>query len=250
MVADAVLLKIKKQDDPSDLPYWERFEIPYKRGMTVASALDSISMNPVTVEGRPTSPPVHEAECRQGACGACTMVINGRVRLACKTLIDDLNWPVTIEPMSKFPIIRDLMVDRKKMFDSLNSFECWVELDCIDEIGCGISKISDKEIEKINAYSSCIMCGACVEACPQVNERMEFSGSFVFARLMAMDIHPSCKNGRNSRFDRCLQKGGISDCVGTGNCAIVCPVGVPLSSCAGALGLRTGLYSMMSFFVD
>ena len=85
----------------------------------VISMLMEIRRNPVTRQGKRVAPVVFHANCLEEVCGSCTMVINGRVRQACTQLAEGLNRPATIEPMSKFPVIRDLWVDRSKMFDAL-----------------------------------------------------------------------------------------------------------------------------------
>ena len=78
-----------------------------------------IRKNPVTLEGKGTTPPVWDMSCLEQVCGICTMVINGRVRQSCSALVDDLllatsGDTITLEPMSKFPNVRDLKVDRSK----------------------------------------------------------------------------------------------------------------------------------------
>src|SRR5437763_15442363 len=107
-----IVLRIKRQENAHSRPYWEEFELPYKVHHNIISMLMEIRRNPITREGKPTSPVVFEANCLEEVCGACTMVINGRVRQACSALSDTVGSPVTVEPMSKFPLIRDLWVDR------------------------------------------------------------------------------------------------------------------------------------------
>ena len=66
------------------------FEIPYRRNLNVISALMEIRKNPVTVDGKTTTPPVWDMSCLEQVCGICTMVIDGKVRQSCSALIDDL----------------------------------------------------------------------------------------------------------------------------------------------------------------
>ena len=65
------------------------------------------------------SPVTWDCNCLEEVCGSCTMLINGRVQQACTALVDNLEKPIVLEPMSKFPVIRDLQVDRERMFDNL-----------------------------------------------------------------------------------------------------------------------------------
>ena len=117
-------VKIQRREREGAAARWETFEIPYRRNLNVISVLMDIRKNPVTVEGKQTTPPVWDMSCLEQVCGICTMVIDGRVRQSCSALIDDLllasgSDTVTLEPMSKFPNVRDLKVDRSKMFDHL-----------------------------------------------------------------------------------------------------------------------------------
>ena len=107
-----VLFKIKRQASPGSQAYWEEFELPWKRHMNVISSLMDIAANPVTREGKPTTPLTYDSNCLEEVCGSCAMLINGRARMACSALVDNLEQPIRLEPLSKFPVVRDLAVDR------------------------------------------------------------------------------------------------------------------------------------------
>src|SRR6478672_7028974 len=112
-----VRFKILRREREGAVSRWETFEIQYRRNLNVISALMEIRKNPVTVEGKQTTPPVWDMSCLEQVCGICTMVIDGGVRQSCSALIDDLlvasgSDTVTLQPMSKFPNVRDLKVDR------------------------------------------------------------------------------------------------------------------------------------------
>src|SRR3974390_993608 len=111
MANKTVTFRIKRQDDPQSKAYWEEFEIPWKAGMNVISSLMDIALNPVTRDGKATTPVVYDSTCLEEVCGSCAMLINGRARMACSTLVDHLEQPIKLEPFSKFPIVRDLAVD-------------------------------------------------------------------------------------------------------------------------------------------
>src|SRR3954462_13251597 len=110
-----IIVKIQRQDRPDSAPYWQTFSIPYKPNMNVTSVFQAIAANPVTAEGQKTAPLNYDVACLEEVCGSCTMVINGRARQACSALIDPIrkeygDGPIIIQPMSKFPVIRDLIV--------------------------------------------------------------------------------------------------------------------------------------------
>src|ERR1700687_1741888 len=99
-----VLFKIKRQADPNSPAQWEAFEIRWKPGMNVISSLMEIATNPVTTAGVTTSPLTYDANCLEEVCGSCAMVINSKARMACSALVDQLEQPIRVEPLTKFPV--------------------------------------------------------------------------------------------------------------------------------------------------
>ena len=125
----SVILKIKRQLTPDAKPSWEEFEIPYKPNMNITSALMEVAANPVTRDGKQTTPVTYDSNCLEEICGSCAMIINGRARMACSTLIDHIDQPIKLEPFSKFPVVRDLAVDRSVLFENLKKVKAWVPVD-------------------------------------------------------------------------------------------------------------------------
>src|SRR5581483_4522860 len=132
-----ITIKIKRQDNADSKPYWEEFELPYRRNMNVTSSLMEIAASPVTRDGKKTTPVTYDSNCLEEVCGSCAMLINGRARMACSALIDNLEQPVTLEPFSKFPVIRDLSVDRSVLFENLKKVKAWVPVDGTYDLGSG-----------------------------------------------------------------------------------------------------------------
>ncbi|HSC71846.1 MAG TPA: succinate dehydrogenase iron-sulfur subunit, partial [Candidatus Methylomirabilis sp.] len=158
MARNTIVLKIKRQDGPDAPARWEEFSIPYKPKMNVISVLMEIRRHPYTVQGKKTTPPVWDANCLEEVCGACSMIINGRVRQACSALIDQLEQPILLEPMTKFPLVRDLVVDRRRMFDALKRVRAWVPIDGTYNLGPGPRV--DPNVQAV-AYdlARCMTCG-------------------------------------------------------------------------------------------
>src|ERR1700678_2993649 len=116
--ARTIALKVKREDSPGQPGYWHEFAVPWHPRMNVISALMEIQKNPVTTSGQKVTPVVWECVCLEEVCGSCTMRINGRVRQSCSALVDAIgkgDAPIVLEPMSKFPVVRDLVVDRSRM---------------------------------------------------------------------------------------------------------------------------------------
>jgi succinate dehydrogenase / fumarate reductase iron-sulfur subunit len=91
-------------------------------------------------------------------------------------LVDRLDaGPITLEPLTKFPVVRDLQVDRSPMFDALKKVKAWIPIDGTYDLGFG-PKMAEAEREVAYAFSRCMTCGCCMEACPQYNDHSEFIG--------------------------------------------------------------------------
>jgi succinate dehydrogenase / fumarate reductase iron-sulfur subunit len=231
---DTVYLKIKRRETPESEPYWEEFELPYRPAMNVIICLMEIQKHPVNAKGQKTTPLAWDDSCLEEVCGSCSMVINGRVRQACSALIDNLSQPITIEPMSKFPCIRDLRVNRQKMFESLKKVKAWVPIDGTHDLGPG-PRMNPKEQAIAYELSRCMTCGCCLEACPQVNSHSDFMGAAIISQVRLFNMHPTGQMIADERLDALMGKGGLSDCGNAQECVEVCPKDIPLTTSIAAV---------------
>ena len=222
-----VEIHIRRRANPDSPQYWEQFEIPYRPNLNIISCLMEIQANPVNKSGEPTTPPVWQMNCLEQVCGICTMVINGRVRQSCSALVDNLDQPITLEPMSKFPNVRDLVVDRSQMFDHLRRVHAWVELDGTHDLGPGPRMDQDDVMERY-AYSRCMTCGCCLEACPQYGDD-NYIGPQAIAQAKLFNMHPVGKTNIEDRLNGLMGDDGITNCGNAQNCLQVCPMGIPLT---------------------
>ena len=230
-----IVFKIKRDG------VFEEFEVPWEPQMNVISALMAIQRHPQTRDGRDTSPVVWEQACLEEVCGSCTMIINGKVRQACTALIDGLSpdgEPITLEPMTKFPLVRDLIVDRSRMFEHLKRAKAWIVLDGTHALGPGPRVAPEVAGEAYN-LSRCMTCGCCVEACPNVNDASPFMGPAVISQVRLFNMHPSGKMNANERLDAIMGEGGIADCGKAQNCVQVCPKEIPLTESIAIVGRET-----------
>src|SRR3954470_10311955 len=136
----SVVIRIRRRDNPDSPQYWQEFELPYRPNLNIISCLMEIQKNPITRDGKQVTPPVWSMNCLEQVCGICTMIINGKVRQSCSALVDQLlkdSSQITLEPMSKFPNVRDLIVDRSKMFEHLRRVHAWIEIDGSYDLGPG-----------------------------------------------------------------------------------------------------------------
>ena len=236
-----ITFRVKRADGPGQNERWEEFEVPWEPQMNVISALMHIQREPHTKDGRETSPVVWDQACLEEVCGSCTMNINGRVRQACTALIDGISpngEPVTLEPMKKFPLVRDLIVDRSRMFDHLKRVKAWIFLDGTHDLGPG-PRVSPEVQEEAYPLSRCMTCGCCVEACPNVNDASPFMGPAVISQVRLFNLHPSGKMHAGVRLDAIMGEGGVADCGKAQNCVQVCPKEIPLTESIAVVGRDT-----------
>ena len=224
-----IQLRVKRQDAPTASPYWEEYEIPYAPGQNVVSALMEIARDPRTRDGKPTSPVVFDRACLEEVCGSCAMRVNGVSRMACTALIDHLEQPVRLEPMAKFPVLRDLSVDRQPMFEALKRVRGWIPIDGTYDLGPG-PRMAEAERRLAYEYARCITCGNCLDVCPQVNDRSNFIGASAIAQARLFNSHPTGAMNAAERLEALMADGGIDDCGNAQNCVRACPKEIPLTT--------------------
>lgn len=246
MSATKIRMTILRQEGAGKPQRWDTFEVKYIDKINVISALIEIQKNPVTVEGKTVEPPVWEAACLEEVCGSCTMNINGGIRQACTALVEDVGtlvgdtYEVKLEPMKKFPLVRDLIVDRSRMFDNLIKVRAWVPIDGSYDLG--MAPPQDDHIRQFRyALSRCMTCGCCMEACPQYSDKSPFVGPAALGQALLFSMHPVGQTLDTQRHEFLTSEEGLSACGNAQNCVKVCPKGVPLTQAIAQLNRETGV---------
>ena len=242
-----VRLRVLRQDAPDAASRWEEFDVPRVPSMNVITCLMEVQRRPVTADGRATTPVVWEAHCLEEVCGACTMVINGRVRQSCSALVDDLPQPIVLTPMTKFPVVRDLQVDRSRMFQDLKKVKGWIPIQGTYDLGPG-PRLQPADQEIAYRLSTCMTCGCCLEACPNVNGSSRFIGPAAISQARLFNIHPTGKSNAGERLEALMEPGGISECGNAQNCLEVCPKEIPLTSSIGEMGRQVTRHALRKLF--
>ena len=161
--------------------------------------------------------------CRVGMCGSCAMVVNGRERWACRTLLASLgSGPVTVRPLYHFPLIRDLVVDMAPFAEKMKAvgaaFVPKSEAEDFALIGRGA-----KERRPIDAAIECIGCGACLSACTLVGWNERFAGPAALNRAFTL-VADSRDGAGAERWPLLLSEDALFRCHGQANCTEVCPM--------------------------
>jgi succinate dehydrogenase / fumarate reductase iron-sulfur subunit len=242
-----VIIRIRRQDGPNQPSRWEEFAVPHRPNMNIISCLQYIAAHPVTTDGRQTTTPVWDSGCLEEVCGACTMLINGKTRQSCSALVDKLEQPITLEPMGKFPLVRDLFVDRQRLFNDLKRVKAWVPIDGTYDLGPGPTMPQDLQ-EQRYPLSRCISCGCCLEACPQYTPANQFVGAAILSQARLFNEHPTGAALKSERLETLMEEGGVADCSKAGNCVQVCPKDIPLLESIASVQRQATVYSVKKFF--
>ena len=268
----SVRVRILRQDMTGGESYWERFEVPREPNMNVISVLQRIAAQSRTQDGRRVAPVAWDCSCLEEVCGSCTMLINGRTRMACSALVDALLAEadeIELRPMSKFPVVRDLVVDRRRLFRSLERVQAWVPVDDSYDHGPG-PRISPQEQEDAYPLSTCISCGCCLEACPQFTKVEQarrdgeseadfekrrqaafdagFVGAHAISQAMLFNAHPTGRMIAGERLETLTGQGGIQVCGNAQNCVAVCPKGIPLTRSIARAGRAATVWAIKKLF--
>lgn len=266
-------VRILRQDRPDRASYWQRFRLNREPGLNITSVLQRIAATPKTVEDEIVAPVAYDANCLEEVCGSCTMLINDRTRQACSALVDKLlaEKPQLIElrPMSKFPVVRDLVVNRQRLFRALEKVKAWIPVDGYYDLGAG-PRQSQEDQQAVYPLSQCMSCGCCLEACPQYGlieaMRMDgeseenfkarqnalfdrgFFGAHAMNQVVLYNLHPTGRYNAGERLDAAMAAGGVQVCGKAQNCTAVCPKQIPLNDSWGQIGRATTIHAIKKWF--
>lgn len=166
-----MLVKIKRQNSSDSAPYWQSFQYNGPEHVTVTAVLDALNYTDdlFDTEGNIASRIRWECSCMQAVCGACAIIINGGPALACTTFADEVKGEeLVLEPLSKFPVVADLIVDRSIIYENLKNAKVYLE---------GIAENSSKHQKQQYSVSKCLKCGLCLEVCPNYHPGAGFFGA-------------------------------------------------------------------------
>ena len=212
-----MLVKIKRQNSPDSDWYWQSFTYEGPEHVTVAAVLDALNYTDdlFDTEGNPATKIRWECSCMQAVCGGCAMVINGVPALACSTFADEVGGKdLVLEPLSKFPVVADLVVDRSIIYENLNNAKAYLD---------GVAIGEKKHYKHQYSVAKCLKCGLCLEVCPNYHP----GGSF-FGAVLANEsylISSQSENGAPDVVDEYKKHFGAG-CSKALSCQTVCPAGI------------------------
>lgn len=217
-----ILIEIKRQEDGDSKPYIQLIEQEIERdNLTVASLLRTMNadLELKDMEGSKVSKISWECSCLQKKCGACAMLINGRPKLACDTFVRDYlkKGKISLAPLSKFPIIKDLIVDRSILYNNLKDLKAYLDTELI---------LKDRDTDTAYEASRCLMCGCCLEVCPNFSVSGDFYGaaSFVPVSRLISTVKKGEANELKKEYEEHIYKG----CGKSLACKDICPAGIDM----------------------
>ena len=211
--------------DPEDFPHMETFEIEEADGMTLFVALNEIR------EHHDNSLKF-DFVCRAGICGSCSMLVNGKPTLACRTLTKKLEANITLAPLPLFELIGDLSIYTGKWMRGLNErLETWIH-DKSTELN--EDKLEERMepalADEIYELDRCVECGCCVAGCGTIQMRENFVGAVGLNKVARYHLDPRDKRSDDEFYEMIGNEDGVFGCMTLLGCEDVCPKDLPLQS--------------------
>jgi succinate dehydrogenase / fumarate reductase iron-sulfur subunit len=217
-----VTLKIARYNPETDSePHWETYEVTSHATDRVLDALHQIKWDQ---DGSLS----FRRSCAHGVCGSDAMRINGKNRLACKTLIKDVNpdKPITVEPIKGLPVEKDLIVDMEPFFDAYREVMPFLITNGNEPTRERIQSQADRD--RFDDTTKCILCAACTTSCPVFWNDGQYFGpaAIVNAHRFIFDTRDE---GGAQRLEILNDKEGVWRCRTTFNCTDACPRGIQVT---------------------
>lgn len=212
-----MIVRIKRQRSFESEPYWQRFLYDGPEHVTVSAVLDRLNYTDdlFDIDGKPTARIQWECSCMQSVCGGCAMVINGVPALACATFADEAKGEeLVLEPLSKFPVIADLIVDRSIIYENLITAKSYLESE---------AKNNKRHHEQQYSVAKCLKCGLCLEVCPNYRPGGDFFGA-----VLANESYLIASQSMNSKSQavKAYKTHFGAGCSKALSCQSVCPVNI------------------------
>jgi succinate dehydrogenase / fumarate reductase iron-sulfur subunit len=206
-------LRILRYSPEDGTPRFVTYDIEGFKGATVLDGLYKVKHE---VDGSLA----FRSSCRSAICGSCAMTINGKNRLACKTQIEDLKSPITVEPLTGYPLLKDLVVDMVPFWDQYQSIRPHLITD--GPMPEGGWRQSPEERKLLDDPARCIMCGACSSSCPVIWTDRRYLGPAALLKVWRF-VADTRDQGTAERLDMISNEFGVWRCHTIFRCVDSCP---------------------------
>lgn len=202
-----------------EAPRFQSYDVPFNDDMSVLQGLQYIKDY---LDGSLT----FRWSCRMAICGSCGMMVNGKPKLSCETFLRDF-YPqgIRVEPLTHFPILRDLAIDQTDFLTKLDLVQPYLIAKEKERMTEGTYLQTPAQMDEYYQYSQCINCLLCYAACPQYGLNPEFTGPAALALLHRYNAD-SRDGGTTQRMAVVNAENGVWACTLVSYCSEVCPKGV------------------------
>jgi succinate dehydrogenase / fumarate reductase iron-sulfur subunit len=217
-----VELKIRRfNPEVDEAPHWETYHIEAEPTDRVLDLLHQVKWYQ---DGTLT----FRRSCAHGVCGSDAMLINGRNRLACETLVQDAGTKITVEALRAVPLVKDLLVDMDGFFDKYKSVMPFLVNDePVPEDGKE-RRQSQADRERYDDTTKCILCAACTTACPPFWTNPDYVGPAAIVNAHRF-IFDSRDQAHEERLEIMADANGVWRCRSVFNCVEACPRGINIT---------------------
>ena len=211
--------------DPASVPHLQTYVVEEAPGMTLFLALSEL-------RERQDPSLAFDFVCRAGICGSCGMVVNGRPRLACRTLTQELPGDITLLPLPAFGLIADLSVDTGTWMRALTErLQAWLHpADTTPDLSRIEARMEPDLADEIYELDRCIECGCCVAACGTAQMRQDFVGAVGMNKIARFGLDPRDARTDVDFYDLVGGDEGVFGCMTLLACHDVCPKELPLQT--------------------
>lgn len=206
-------------------PHFASYELEETPGMTLFVALTQIREK--------FDPDLSfDFVCRAGICGSCGMLVNGKPKLACRTLTKDYeSGVIELMPLPVFSLIKDLSVNTGKWMANMDKrVESWIHTTKQTDISKLEEKVDPELAQKTFELDRCVECGLCVAACGTAIMRSDFLGAVGLNRIARFHQDPLDERTDEDFYELIGDDGGVFGCMSLLGCEDVCPKHLPLQN--------------------
>jgi len=228
--------------DRDTAPTFTEYEVPLRKDWAILDGLNYVKDH---VDGSLS----YRWSCRMGICGSCGMNVDGQPKLTCATFLTDYApGPIRVEPLTNFPVVRDLVVDIEDFMGKLPRVKPWIIRDDDQSVIDGEYLQTPEELEEYQQFSNCINCMLCYAACPVYGLEPDFIGPAAIALAERYDLD-SRDRGQRERLDVLIEREGVWGCTFVGECTRVCPKHVDPAGAIQRYKLKAAKENVMAFLL-
>jgi succinate dehydrogenase / fumarate reductase, iron-sulfur subunit len=222
-----ITVQVRRYDPDTETSRWDEWQVQALPTWRILDALHAIKWEQ---DGSLT----FRRSCAHGVCGSDAMRINGRNRLACKSLVKDLtapdkhgvNKPITVEPIQGLPVVKDLVVDMEPFLQAYRDIKPFLIAHGNQPTKERIQ--SQKDRDRFDDTTKCILCAACTTSCPVFWTDGQYFGPAAIVNAHRF-IFDSRDDAAEERLEILNEREGVWRCRTTFNCTEACPRGIQIT---------------------